>query len=110
MGDLLRQVIKGREPSCAEGWKVPFSMCRRSPGRLSLAGCVPAEPASVSPDDRIVLVPLVTVNLLGRDSLLAATRLAGLSRRGEFGVSGGQDGLAAPGEFVGRRNVMDRAV
>ena len=55
MGALLPQLRSGRGiQRCKGGW-IPVSTCGRSPSRLSLAGCVPAEPASVWPAGGIVL-------------------------------------------------------
>jgi hypothetical protein len=85
----------------------------RSPGRLSLAGCVPAEPASVWPAGRIVLLVSIIVNLsfgfLPRPACPAGPGapgltpgLPGLSGGGEFGVSARQDGFGPAGKLVGR--------
>jgi len=62
MGELLPQAAKGAGTRRPEGSRIPASTCGRSPGRLSLAGCVPAEPASVSPTGRIVLLLSIIVN------------------------------------------------
>jgi hypothetical protein len=72
---LLRHARNGREPLGPKAEGIPCSTYRRSPGRLSPAGCVPAEPAPVSPAGHIVLFVSIIVKWLrepisGRDSLL----------------------------------------
>ena len=101
---LLRHARNGWEPLGPKAEGIPCSTYRRSPGRLSLAGCVPAEPASVSPAGRIVLFASVIVNLLcslisGRDSLLLPPGLAGLSCSSQFGVPCSQDCPGPPGRW-----------
>jgi len=54
MGELLPQPADGAGIRGPWGIRIPESTCGRSPDRLSLAGCVPAEPASVSPAGSIV--------------------------------------------------------
>ena len=62
MGELLPQVARGPGIRRPLGDRIPASTCGQSPGRLSLAGYFPAEPASVSPADRVVLLESIIVN------------------------------------------------
>ena len=106
MRELLPQAAEGPGTQRLWGGCVPDlpdrqagSTCGRSPDRVSLAGCIPAEPASVSPADPIVLLRLIIVNLSsetisGRHSLLLSPGLAGFPGGRQPGVSGRWDRLA----------------
>jgi len=100
----------GGKPLGPKAEEIPCSTYRRSPGRLSLAGCVPAKPAPVSPTGHIVLFVSIIVKRLGepisgRDFLLLPTGLAGLSFGGGPKSKVQSPKSTARGPQAGRRTV-----